>query len=102
MNEMEPVPNCSAICHTRMKCTKPAVEGTLYCTRHLNRMDMANTFTHEVFEINLNGIIYYSDKYHHLFSISDIIQRKVDPAIIGRWYMNENENMPHIELFESK
>jgi hypothetical protein len=94
---MNPKQICTAICYTQVQCTKPALPGHVYCKRHLNMVETSDIQSHEVFEKNIRGIVYYSDKYNHLFSISDIIHRKCNPAIIGRWYLTEEG--PQAELF---
>jgi hypothetical protein len=77
-------------------CTKLVMPGKTLCKRHLD--ELSGVVVREVFEKNINGIVYYTDRENRLFSISDIIKRVSNPAIVGRWNMDE-EGRLQIKLY---
>jgi hypothetical protein len=44
--------------------------------------------TMEVFSEEINGIIYYLDKFNNVYNITDIIQNKENPRIIAKYNKN--------------
>ena len=44
--------------------------------------------TMEVFSEEINGIIYYLDKFNNVYNITDIIQNKENPRIIAKYSKN--------------
>jgi hypothetical protein len=41
---------------------------------------------YKVQELNIRGVVYYTDEHRNLFHIMDVIHRIPNPRIIGRWF----------------
>jgi hypothetical protein len=51
----------------------------------------SNKKTVDIFAEEINGIIYYFDKYNNVYKISDILEGKENPQIIAKYNKNGND-----------
>jgi hypothetical protein len=48
-------------------------------------MEQSTTNKVEVWAQDIQGIIYYIDKFHNVYDIADILNNKVNPRIIAKY-----------------
>jgi hypothetical protein len=96
-NSIPEVNRCIAKRATGEQCTRRRKEdcdfcgthfkGTPHGTLHTNaddEPDMLNQ-TLEVFAEEVNGIVYYLDKYHNVYNTEDIMSDAENPRIVAKW-----------------
>ena len=92
-----PVNNrCNACKSTGEQCTRRRKDDAEFCGTHSKGVphgmingDILNntTVTHniDIFGEDINGIIYYMDKYSNVYSMEDIMMKNANPKIIGSY-----------------
>jgi hypothetical protein len=91
------------------QCTRRRKEGSEYCGTHMKgtphgNMDLQNeekvtTQKVEVWAQDIQGIIYYIDKFNNVYETSDIIKNQINPKIIAKYVKNgENYNIPELNI----
>ena len=94
-----PVTNrCSACKANGDQCTRRRKEESEFCGTHskgvphgmvndddnlTNGDDVSHNL--EIFGEDINGIIFYMDKYKNVYSVEDIMMKKTDPGIVGSY-----------------
>ena len=84
------------------QCSRRKKEGCNYCGTHekgvpngsVVKSDMTTTTNQshkvEVWSEDINGIIYYVDKNDNVYEAEDILRKKSNPGIIGKYTKNTN------------
>ena len=77
------------------QCTRRRKDECEFCGTHykgtphglVQTIENENAATHkmEVFAEEINGIVYYLDKYKNVYKTEDILVGKENPAIIAQW-----------------
>lgn len=92
------------------QCTRRRKEGSEYCGTHMkgtphgifdvqNNDNKINTQKVEVWAQDIQGIVYYIDKYNNVYNTSDIIKNQVNPKIIAKYVKTgENYNIPEFNI----
>lgn len=94
-----PVTNrCSACKANGDQCTRRRKENSEFCGTHSkgvphgmvhedNNTNNKTTLSHniDIFGEDINGIIYYMDKYNNIYSMEDIMMKKTNPGIVGSY-----------------
>lgn len=79
------------------QCTRRRKEGSEYCGTHLkgtphgtydNVNNQNNTQKIEVWAEDIQGIVYYIDKFGNVYEPEDIISNKINPKIIAKYVKN--------------
>jgi hypothetical protein len=94
-----PVTNrCGACKANGEQCTRRRKDESEFCGTHskgvphgmvndddnsVNKTDISHNI--EIFGEDINGIIYYMDKYKNVYNMEDIMMKKQNPAIIGSY-----------------
>ena len=101
---------CCAKRATNEQCTRRKKEGFEYCGTHIKGTPhgiidtqeneiKVNTQKIEVWAKDIQGIIYYIDKFNNVYQAEDIIVNKVNPKIIAKYIKNgENYSIPEFNL----
>jgi len=100
---------CCAKRATGEQCTRRRKEHSEYCGTHMKGtphgiMDTAeepktNTQKVEVWVQDIQGIVYYIDKFNNVYDTSDIIKNLVNPKIIAKYVKNGEEyNIPELNV----
>lgn len=98
------IPNTNR-CHAKRangeQCTRKQKEGFCYCGTHVKGtphgiMNSENEQEQiyvigEVIAQDINGIVYYLDKYGNIFSTEDVLNGTPNPKVVGK-YKKENNN----------
>ena len=91
------IPNNNRCCAKRAngeQCTRRRRDDCEFCGTHYkgaphglmsDQAIVANTKQIEVFAEDVSGIIYYFDKQNNVYKITDILEGKENPAIIGKY-----------------
>ena len=91
------IPNNNRCCAKRAngeQCTRRRREDSDFCGTHYkgaphglmsDEAVVANTKQIEVFAEDVSGIIYYFDKQNNVYKITDILEGKENPEIIGKY-----------------
>ena len=84
------------------QCTRKKKDDSCYCGTHdKNRphgvvdKDDENDVKLKKMEVRLqdiNGILYYIDKFNNIYKTDDIIENKVNPSIIAKYKINDEGN----------
>ena len=84
------------------QCTRKKKDDSCYCGTHdKNRphgvvdKDDENDVKLKKMEVRLqdiNGILYYIDKFNNIYKTDDIIENKVNPRIIAKYKINDEGN----------
>jgi hypothetical protein len=84
------------------QCTRKKKDDSCYCGTHdKNRphgvvdKDNENDVKLKKMEVRLqdiNGILYYIDKFNNIYKTDDIIENKVNPSIIAKYKINDEGN----------
>lgn len=95
------IPNlnrCGARRANGEQCTRRRKTDCEFCGTHykgvphglisLENNNENTTKTMEVFSEEINGIIYYLDKFNNVYNITDIIQNMENPRIIAKYVKN--------------
>jgi hypothetical protein len=93
-NIIEP-PNllrCIACCYNKQQCTKNKKKNADYCGIHVKGTPFGVVLqrTETVVDLNItltdiNGVLCYVDTFNNVYRAEDIIQHKLNPAIIAKW-----------------
>ena len=84
---------CNAKRANNEQCTRKRKEGSEYCGTHCKNgvmqddiQDFCDDCTKpiDVVARSISGVIYYIDKFLNVYSTSDILECKVNPAIIAK------------------
>lgn len=78
------------------QCTRRRKADCEYCGTHMKdapfgvisettAMEQSTTNKVEVWAQDIQGIIYYIDKFHNVYDIADILNNKVNPRIIAKY-----------------
>lgn len=77
------------------QCTRRRKDNaTIYCGTHLKGVPHGSCETTEepdktqrieIWEQNIQGILYYIDKHSHVYKMEDILKNKSNPAIIAKY-----------------
>lgn len=81
------------------QCTRRRKEGSEYCGTHIKgtphgiivenlNEPKINTHKVEVWAQDIQGIIYYIDKFNNVYDTPDIIKNQVNPKIIAKYVKN--------------
>ena len=101
---------CCAKRATTEQCTRRKKEGSEYCGTHMkgtphgiienNSEEIkVNTQKIEVWAQDIQGIIYYIDKFCNVYQAEDIVINKVNPKIIAKYVKNgEQYSIPEFNL----
>jgi isopropylmalate/homocitrate/citramalate synthase len=86
---------CCAKRASSEQCTRRKREGCEYCGTHMKGtphgiMDnqgetKVNTQKIEVWAQDIQGIVYYIDKYNNVYQAEDIINNKINPKVIAKY-----------------
>jgi hypothetical protein len=101
---------CCAKRANEEQCTRRRKEGSEYCGTHIkgtphgivveNQPETKNN-THkvEVWAQDIQGIVYYIDKFGNVYETSDIIKNQVNPKIIAKYVKDgENYSIPALNI----
>jgi hypothetical protein len=91
------------------QCTRRRKEGSEYCGTHMKGtphgiMDTSdepkvNTTKVEVWAQDIQGIVYYIDKFNNVYDTADIIKNQVNPKIIAKYVKTgENFSIPELNI----
>ncbi len=100
---------CCAKRATGEQCTRRRKEGCEYCGTHtkgtphgiMDTTDEPKVNTHkvEVWAQDIQGIVYYIDKFNNVYDTADIIKNQVNPKIIAKYVKNdENYSIPEFNI----
>ena len=89
--QIAPELRCVAMRADNDQCTRRKKEGSEYCGTHTQGVPhgvvggskMRKT---EVWAENVDGIIYYLDDGGAVYKTEDVMNKKVNPQVIGSWY----------------
>ena len=86
---------CCAKRATNEQCTRRKKEGNEYCGTHtkgtphgiidLNENNKTTTQKIDVWAQDIQGIIYFIDKFGNVYQAEDIVINKTNPTIIGKY-----------------
>jgi hypothetical protein len=91
---------CSAKRANGEQCTRRRRDDCEFCGTHYkgaphglmsDQQPVNNTKQVEIFAEDVSGIIYYMDKQNNVYKITDILEAKENPSIIGKYVKNGNE-----------
>jgi hypothetical protein len=91
------------------QCTRRRKEGFEYCGTHakgtphgiMDTSDEPKVNTHkvEVWAQDIQGIVYYIDKFNNVYDTADIIKNQVNPKIIAKYVKNdEHYSIPEFNI----
>jgi hypothetical protein len=92
------------------QCTRRRKEGSEFCGTHMkgtphgivveNADDTkVNTHKVEVWAQDIQGIVYYIDKFSNVYDTADIVMNRVNPKIIAKYVKNgENYSIPELNI----
>jgi energy-converting hydrogenase Eha subunit F len=100
---------CCAKRATNEQCTRRKKDGCEYCGTHMkgtphgimdnNNEIKNNTQKIEVWAQDIQGIIYYIDKFNNVYQAEDIVVNKVNPKIIAKYTKNGDQySIPEFNL----
>jgi hypothetical protein len=102
---------CCAKRANDLQCTRRKKKGEEYCGTHLKNKPFGvvettnvesvkeeTTYKIEVWTQEIQGICYYIDKYKNVYLMEDIILNKINPKIIAKYVLTENNNYSIPEL----
>ena len=101
---------CCAKRATNEQCSRRKKEGFEYCGTHMKGTPHGiidsqeneaklNTQKIEVWAQDIQGIIYYIDKFNNVYRAEDIVVNKVNPKIIAKYIKNgELYSIPEFNL----
>jgi len=101
---------CTAKRASCEQCTRRKKEGHEYCGTHIKgtphgvvdaqNETKVNTQKVEVWVQEIQGIVYYIDKYNNVYQAEDIMLNKVNPKIIAKYVKNgENYSIPEFSIW---
>lgn len=91
------------------QCTRRRKDGSEYCGTHMKgtphgiieNSDEPKVSTQkvEVWAQDIQGIVYYIDKFNNVYDTADIIKNQVNPKIIAKYVSNgENYSIPEFNI----
>jgi hypothetical protein len=91
------------------QCTRRKKDGSEYCGTHMKGTPhgivdakeevKTNTEKVEVWAQDIQGIVYYIDKYQNVYETSDIIKNIINPKIIAKYIKNgDHYNIPELSI----
>lgn len=95
------VPVCEKCTAKRMndtQCTRRKQGGTEFCGTHIKGtpygvMEPSTTSPTikqvEIFQQEINGILYYIDNEHRVYSMEDVLSNKTNPKVIASYLLTE-------------
>jgi hypothetical protein len=100
---------CCAKRASNEQCTRRKKEGSEYCGTHLkgtphgivdNQDEVkVNTQKIEVWAQDIQGIVYYIDKYNNVYQAEDIVSNKINPKIIAKYLKSgEQFSIPEFNI----
>jgi hypothetical protein len=101
---------CCAKRATTEQCTRRKKDGHEYCGTHIKgtphgvideeQSDIkVNTQKIEVWAQDIQGIIYYIDKFNNVYQLEDIVGNKKNPKVIAKYLKNgENYSIPEFNI----
>lgn len=93
-NSIPQTNRCHAKRATCEQCTRKQKEGHLFCGTHVKgtphgiistEETEAYQIKSEVFAEEIYGIVYYLDKYGHIFSTEDVLNNMENPRVIANY-----------------
>jgi hypothetical protein len=100
-NSIPNINRCNACRANGEQCTRRRKENSDFCGTHFKGTPHGLTLTEEesnsvmksieIFAEDIQGIIYYIDKYNNVYKNSDILEGIVNPKIIGSYTRNEDK-----------
>ena len=105
-----PVTNrCNACKANGEQCTRRRKEKSEFCGTHskgvphgmvkeeTNTSNQGDTLHNvDIFGEDINGIIYYMDKYNNVYNMEDIMMKKINPGIVGSYELVNGVYKIHI------
>lgn len=100
---------CCAKRATSEQCTRRKKEGSEYCGTHMKGTPhgtmettdepKVNTTKVDVWAQDIQGIIYYIDKFNNVYDTADIIKNQMNPKIIAKYTKNGDDySIPELNL----
>ncbi len=100
---------CCAKRATSEQCTRRRKEGSEYCGTHMKGTPhgimetsdepKVNTQKVEVWAQDIQGIVYYIDKFNNVYDTADIIKNQVNPKIIAKYVkIGESFSIPELNI----
>jgi hypothetical protein len=100
---------CCAKRATHEQCTRRKKDGNEYCGTHIKgtphgiideQNDVkVNTQKIDVWAQDIQGIIYYIDKFNNVYQLEDIVGNKKNPKVIAKYLKNgENYSIPEFNI----
>jgi hypothetical protein len=101
---------CCAKRANEEQCTRRRKEDSEYCGTHMKGTPHGimiedqgevkiNTHKVELWAQDIQGIVYYIDKFNNVYETSDIIKNQVNPKIIAKYVKDgENYRIPTLNL----
>jgi hypothetical protein len=100
---------CSAKRAAGEQCTRRRKDGCEYCGTHTKgtphgimenpQEPKLTTQKIEVWVQDIQGIVYYIDKFNNVYDTADIIKNQVNPKIIAKYIKNdENYSIPEFNV----
>ena len=92
------------------QCTRRRKEGSEFCGTHMKGTphgivveqsddNAVNTHKVEVWAQDIQGIMYYIDKFNNVYETSDIIKNQLNPKIIAKYIKNaEHYSIPELNI----
>ena len=91
------------------QCTRRRKEGSEYCGTHMKGTPhgimetsdepKVNTQKVEVWAQDIQGIVYYIDKFNNVYDTADIIKNQVNPKIIAKYVkIGESFSIPELNI----
>jgi hypothetical protein len=91
------------------QCTRRRKDGSEYCGTHMKGtphgiMDTSdepkvNTTKVEVWAQDIQGIVYYIDKFNNVYDTADIIKNQINPKIIAKYVKTgESFSIPELNI----
>ena len=107
-NVVDLADRCCACRANGEQCTRRRKDGSQFCGTHIkgtpNGITNENPHTNliqtkkEVWAQEVQGIIYYLDKDNNVYKAEDIMANKVNPEIICKWALKENNSYEIVQL----
>ena len=99
------IPNmnrCTAKLANGEQCTRRRKQDCEYCGTHYKGLPnglvdpndttaVSNKKSIDIFAEDIKGIVYYMDKYNNVYKVTDVLEGKENPQIIGKYSKNGNE-----------
>lgn len=100
---------CCAKRATNEQCTRRKKDGSEYCGTHakgtphgiVDNQEEAKVTTQkiEVWVQDIQGIVYYIDKFNNVYQAEDIVSNKMNPKIIAKYVKNGDKySIPEFNL----